>query len=383
MHDRHSSAAFPAARHRRKRPWTMTSVIRTSSPCRKPIQWEPVCRLALTLVLLTGPSAASHARTDLPPVFDDSEIVVTHYPDWFKPSFLDLRADLDEALRADRRGLLLFFETDGCAYCAAFVKDVFGDPSLRDNLRAHFDVVGLDIFQDDELTDFAGQTMPVKVFAKREGAIASPTLVFYGRGGERMLRVVGYQPRERFRRMLAYVTGGHYRTESFRAFSARQKPPPNVDGGDRLASDPLFAEPPHLLDRRIPADRPLLVVFERRGCEACRALHDHVLAHPPVRELLQRFEVVRLDADDDRTPVLTPRGERSSPAGWVETLDIAGTPALVFFSKDGSEVLRFESLVLRQRMERALMYVLDGAYRDGTTFQRFTRAKSIESLAGE
>jgi thioredoxin-related protein len=98
---------------------------------------------------------------------------------------------------------------------------------------------------------------------------------------------------------------------------------------------------------------------------------------------LQRLDVVRLDADDMQTPVLTPAGERSSPAGWAERLGITATPALVFFAEDGSEVLRFESLVLRQRMERAAMYVLEGAYRDGTGFQRFTRMKSIEAMNAE
>jgi thioredoxin-related protein len=337
--------------------------------------------LALLLIAsasLCGPAAAGATRA-----FDDSEIVMSHYPPWFKQSFLDLGMDLEEAVDEGKLGLLLFFETDGCAYCAAFIRDVFADPAIRARVRARFDVIGLDIFQDDELTDFQGRAMPVKVFARHEGAVASPTLIFYGPDGARMLRAVGYHPPHRFAAMLDYVVDGHHRTESLRSFLARRRAEAAPEAEMALIPDPLFTEPPYALDRRVPAERPLLVLFERRDCDACRQLHEHVLAHPPVRQLLQRFEVVRLDADDAQTPVLTPRGERSSPAGWTQALDLAATPAIVFFAEDGSEVLRFESLVLRQRMQRAAMYVLEGAYRDGTGFQRFTRAKSIERLGNE
>jgi hypothetical protein len=43
-------------------------------------------------------------------------------------------------------------------------------------------------------------------------------------------------------------------------------------------------------------------------------------------------------------------------------------------------VFRVDSLVLRQRMERAMLYVLEKAYLRGMTYQQFTRAKTIEKL---
>ena len=341
----------------------------------------PCSRFAAALLVLAALAIGSAgAARGTSPLFDDSEIVVSHHPEWFKRSFLDLGMDLEEAVAGGKEGLLLFFETDGCAYCAAFLENVFGDPEIRADVRRHFDVIGLGLFQDDELVDFDGRAMPVKGFARREGAVASPTLIFYGPGGERLLRIVGYQRAGRFRAMLDYVVEGRYRTESFRSYAATRRRAAASEAPAELMPDPLFAPPPYALDRRTPAERPLLVLFERRGCDACRRFHRHVLAHAPVRELLERFEVVRLDADDLETPVLTPPGERTSPAAWAESLDISGAPALVFFSEDGVEVLRFESLVLRQRMERSLMYVLEGAYRDGTGFQRFTRGKSLEAL---
>ena len=43
-------------------------------------------------------------------------------------------------------------------------------------------------------------------------------------------------------------------------------------------------------------------------------------------------------------------------------------------------MFRLDSLVLRQRMERAFLYLLEKAYLSGMTYQQFTRAKTIEKL---
>jgi hypothetical protein len=56
---------------------------------------------------------------------------------------------------------------------------------------------------------------------------------------------------------------------------------------------------------------------------------------------------------------------------------------LVFFDETGQEVFRLDSLVLRQRMERALLYVLEKAYLRGMTYQKFTRDKTIGKLKVE
>lgn len=51
-----------------------------------------------------------------PASFDDSEIVSTQEPDWFKQSFLDLGEDLAEARAAGKQGLMIVFHSEACAY---------------------------------------------------------------------------------------------------------------------------------------------------------------------------------------------------------------------------------------------------------------------------
>jgi hypothetical protein len=55
----------------------------------------------------------------------------------------------------------------------------------------------------------------------------------------------------------------------------------------------------------------------------------------------------------------------------------------LFFNASGDEVLRTDSLVLKQRMDNSLQYVLEKAYAKGWTYQRFARTKSIERLKSQ
>jgi thioredoxin-related protein len=333
--------------------------------------------LGLACLLAAAPFGA--AARDAP--FDDSAIVRADDPAWFKTSFLDLREDLAEARAAGKQGLMVLFSTEGCAYCKAFIERSLKDPAIGARVREHFDTLHLEIFDDAGMKDLQGRSLPVKDFARREGAAFSPTLLFYGLDGKPMHRVVGYQSPERFRTVLDYVAGGHHRTLSYRDYLARQASGrPAAGQPASLVRDPLFDRPPYVLDRRRPAGKPLLVLFERPGCEACREFHAHVLSDPEVRSLLARFQAVQLDARDAATPVLAPDGRRLTPLRWAEELGLAHLPAMVFFDEAGREVLRNDALSYRQRTQRSLQFVLDKAYLRGILFQRYTREKSMERL---
>lgn len=122
------------------------------------------------------------------------------------------------------------------------------------------------------------------------------------------------------------------------------------------------------------------MIFEADGCEDCAELHQQVLSLPEVRGLLERFDVVRLDAGDATTAVIAPDGSRTTPADWYARSGLSRLPALLFFEEGGKEVLRTDALVLRQRMMNSLLYTLERAYEKQWTYQRFARSKSIERM---
>jgi thioredoxin-related protein len=351
---------------------------------------KPACSLSSAVWLVTSRIQAMLAAVLLAcasPVwpggmqsFDDSAIVHAREPAWFKKSFLDLREDLAEARQSGKKGLMVYFSTEGCAYCKAFVETSLADEKIASSVRRHFDTVHLDIFDDAEMTDLQGTPMPVKAFAKRERAEFSPTVIFYAEDGRQVFRLVGYQPPERFQKALNYVIEGRYQRESFKAYLASQPSQGSSNKASKLIPDPLFMQPPHILDRRIPAKRPLLVIFEQADCEACGQFHGQVLADPEVRSLLEKFDVAQLNAADESTPVLLPHGQKTTPLQWSALLGLAHAPALVFFDEKGREVLRIDAVVFKQRMVRSLEYVLEKAYLRDIPYQRFTREKSLGRL---
>jgi thioredoxin-related protein len=315
--------------------------------------------------------------------FDDAQRGHIDYPDWFESNpFNDLQEVLDQAGSNGEKGLMVLFTTEGCSYCARFIRKSLGNPGLASEVQANFAAVGLEIFDDREMTDPRGNPTAVKQFAQDEGAEFAPTLLFYAKGGKRILRQVGYQSPERFQGILDYLVGGRVDKESLRDYFNRlAAKKPAASDGRGLKHDTLFSRPPYALDRSgFPAEQPLLLIFEKPGCAECEEFHADVLALEEVRDLLGRFEIVRLDADDEKTPVVAPAGVRTTPAAWFNQTTFSRLPALVFFDEKGNEVLKTDALVRRARMLNSLNFVLQRAYEKGWTYQRFARTTAIEKL---
>jgi len=347
----------------------------------------PILAAALAAAgLLPDPSAADEPGiTGSLDGFHDAIIQRVEHPDWFKDSFLDLPEDAQEARAAGKQGLFLFFGTEGCSYCHLFLATSLTDPDIVARLRDHFDSIGLEIFSDAELTDFSGDGTRVKQFALDQGVQFAPTLLFFDTDGNRLLRLTGYYEPERFSQALDYLIDGHYREQGLQAYLAGLQPPA-APGGSRpeaLIPDPLFAAAPYALDRsRMPAERPLLVVFEGADCPRCKRFHDEVLGDAPTRARLADFDVVRLDAGDADTPVLTPAGERTNPRDWYAELGFSELPALAFFAEDGRPVLATDAVVLTGRMNNAIGFVTERAYEKGWTYQRYARQQGLARAAG-
>lgn len=309
------------------------------------------------------------------------------HPAWMSPGLIDLQADLEAVRAQGKTGVMVLFTTQGCTYCAEFVRASLGDPATEKRVRDNFIAIGLEIFDDAEMTDPRGDDLPIKVFAERQKAGMAPTLLFFGADGKLIYRAIGYQDPGRFNHILDYLVDSHYTRQSFRDYLAGLAPArvEAADVGDVLQSDPLFAKPPYALSRRdFPASEPLLVIFEAPRCGACAAFHRDVLALGEVRQLLQQLEVVRLDASDRQTPVVGPDGEATTPARWYEREGFSRLPALLYADESGATVFKTDALVERQRMLNATGLVLERAYEKGWSYQRFARSKAIErSLAGE
>jgi thioredoxin-related protein len=332
--------------------------------------------ILVTLVwLLAGTSALQATQ------FKDSTITHVDYPDWFNNNpFLELNQNLIDARASGKQGLMVLYTTEGCSYCALFIEKSLGDPEIQAIVRKHFETVGLEIFDDANLVGPRGEETTVKEFAKSEGVMFSPTILFYDTNGNRVLRITGYQAKKRFTTSLSYVTGKHYRSESMADYAKRaNQQPAKLEAKAPLRDDPLFDKPPHLLQRNvIPARKPLLVVFEKSGCADCDIFHDNVLADKQVRKSLEDYDVVRLDTEDNKTPIIKPDGSRTTPANWYREEGFSRTPAMLFVSEQGRVAIKTDNLVMQQRMINCINYMNERAYTRGWSYQRYARSKAIE-----
>lgn len=290
-------------------------------------------------------------------------------PDWFKLSFLELGNDLKDAIKAGKQGLIVYFGQKDCAYCKAHLENNWGDIYISAYTQKHFDVVAIDIRGDRPVADINGKVYRTeKEFAVASRANFTPTLIFYNAKGEEALRLPGYHPPYQFFAALEYVVDGYYRNEPLGDYLHRAAMFSEY-GNDMLNPSPAFASPPYVLDRSIfPSQMPLAVFFEKTRCHACDILHSGPLSDTKTLQTLTQLEVVQLDMRSS-TPVMTPRGEKTTAAQWAKELGIFYTPTLVFFDERGREIIRIDSVVGFYRLNNVLRFVLTKGYLETPNFQ--------------
>jgi thioredoxin-related protein len=321
------------------------------------------------------PAEDAYSFVDLPTDYQDE------HPDWFKSSFNNLPEDLDDALAAGKKGLIVYFGQPHCAYCQALIRDNLSKGDLVHYLRMNFEVVGLNAHSIEKMTGMDGKAKPINEFAIEQKAQLTPTLLFYVKGRKLALKLVGYHTPYKMRAALEYVVDEHYKTQRFGEYLEQADPPP-LFADETLNPDPLFSTPPYALDRsRFAAKKPLLVIFEQPRCHACDVLHSEPLKNAQVRKRLEDYEVVQLNVWDDATRVLTPGGRRMTARQWARDLGLFYAPTLLLFDERGKEVFRVDSVVQFSRLTNVLRYVADKAYLKYPLFQLWSRAHGHDDAA--
>jgi len=301
--------------------------------------------------------------------FDDTQLEESlEYPDWFKISLGDLQDDVAEASAAGKFGIMVYYGQKRCAYCERFIVNNLGDASIGRYTREHFDVIPIDIWGIEDFVDTDGNSYSERELSLRYKTNFTPSLVFYDRRGKPVYRLRGYYPPYQFRAALHYVVEGFYRVEKFRDYLARAEPTLFFTSGDLIDRD-FFSTPPYDLDRRQGnSEKPLAVVFEQGSCHACELLHTGPLSQDEILGEIEQMDVVQLNLFAD-TAVVTPAGKTTTARQWGRELDLFYTPAIVFFSPAGNEVMRVDSVVQFYRLWGVLNFVNRRGYDSGLDYQ--------------
>jgi len=100
-----------------------------------------------------------------------------HKQPWHRVTFKDMKEDL-EAANAEGKRMAVIFEQYGCGYCRVMNEEVFPDPEISSVIEENYFFVQMNLFGDEEVTDFDGTTLPEKEMAKRWGVVFTPTIMF-------------------------------------------------------------------------------------------------------------------------------------------------------------------------------------------------------------
>ncbi len=302
------------------------------------------------------------------------------YPAWFKQSFLDLRDDLDDARKAGKRGIIVFFSFKHCSHCEAFVSTTMSDPATSNRIQEKYDVIALDIFNDTEVTDIDGNVTTIRNFAEVSKARLTPTLIFYGIENEQLVKIVGFYPPEKFNRVLDYIDGGYHKKVKLSEYLR------SSTTGTMAKLQPVnyqydfLTAPPHDLQRSSKdAERPLLVIFDEPGCVACLRFHKRVLSDDKVSQSITTHDAILLDRTDNTSKLVLPDGRTLTPQQWANELQLSYDISVVFFDTQGREVHRLDSETGRDRMLLSMQYVLDKGYERHEQYLRWIREQQQQN----
>ena len=298
--------------------------------------------------------------------------VVEEFPEWFKTSFMDFSDDIDEATD-DNKHVMIYFWQNGCPYCAKLVEENFHDKELTDKLIKNFDVIETNMWGDKGLVDWTGVDFSEKDFASFMKVQFTPTLIFLNSNGDIVLRLNGYQSVEKMHTVLDYVSSKSYINESFAKYINKSK---TNDKGN-LNENSIFENGPHMLARSstLPAQNYLAVFFEEPECKECDSFHANVLSLDKTIEMLNKMQVVRFNAISDEK-LITPDGTRTNASDWYEKLNLTYKPAVVFFDKEGVEIIRKDAMFKEYHFIGMMSYVLSADYIAQPNFQRYLEDKS-------
>ncbi len=226
--------------------------------------------IGLSLFLQTTSIADSNSAMSSEPsdkrgeVIGGSELV---FPDWFKESFMDFREDAVEASKSDKH-LLLFFHVAGCPYCKKMLRDNFEQGDNAKSLQKNFDVIAIDVNGGKDVVYSEKTTVSESSFAQVLNVHYTPTLLFMNADNKVVARVNGYRSPREFKTVLNFVKEKAYRSTDLASYRQSHL----TDQHYILQDNPRYINIDDL-QKIAQQDKPLLVLFEDKTCDACEAFH--------------------------------------------------------------------------------------------------------------
>lgn len=135
---------------------------------------------------------------------------------FFQPFLGDFRAELADARRAGKQGIMVMYHFEDCPSCQWMKANILSREDVQTYYRERFVLLPLDTLGALTITDFDGREWTEKEYARSIPIKGTPTFMFYGLDGRPVAKHVGRikDPGE-FMLLADFVATGGYRNMNF------------------------------------------------------------------------------------------------------------------------------------------------------------------------
>jgi len=135
---------------------------------------------------------------------------------FFHPFLGDFQAELAEAKRTGKQGIMVMYRFEDCPSCQWMRANILSREDVQAYYRERFVVLPLDILGALPITDFAGKEWTEKAFARAVPIRGTPTFIFYDLDGKPVAKHVGRMTDPADFMLLAdFVASGKHRNMDF------------------------------------------------------------------------------------------------------------------------------------------------------------------------
>jgi thioredoxin-related protein len=136
----------------------------------------------------------------------------------------DFKAELANAKKDGKRGVLLMFEQEDCPWCARMKSTILNQSEVQDYYKKNFLIFMVDIKGDASLVDFQGNETTEKKFSEKNRVRATPVFAFMDLDGNLAYRYTGASKDvNEFLMLGRFVLDGAYKTQAFTVYKQTAK----------------------------------------------------------------------------------------------------------------------------------------------------------------
>ncbi len=136
----------------------------------------------------------------------------------------DFKAELANAKKAGKQGVMLMFEQEDCPWCARMKSTILNQSEVQDYFKKNFTILMVDIKGGTALVDFQGLETTEKAFSEKNRVRATPVFAFIDLDGKVAYRFTGAaKDVNEFLLLGRYIVDGAYKTQAFNVYKQAVK----------------------------------------------------------------------------------------------------------------------------------------------------------------